>query len=366
MEEHAHPVAKVFAILFSILFVITGVIAILMFTATKLAFDPVMYKQALSSTDIYERVPELLGEQIVYSLNRNPCIQNPATCTEEQLNATPSYLFSIDAPTWETIITKFIDPEWFKEQTESAIDQIIEFLVTPGETFSLDVSLVELKARIRGEEGYQAVVSLINSLEPCSSGDMLNLLNAALGFDELSSVSLCRPSESVLTLGESAIRESLNVVADKLPDNTSILVETTSPGFKNNLAATQRSMQLLRTLTQLSPIIPLSLLLIITLLVVRSLKGFLKWWGIPLVSVALLTFVCSLLLTPLIRSIVSTRVSTLGLAPGWIEVIRAVSLQASESFRNSLNLQAGILLAAGCLMLVASGLLHKRSNSGST
>ncbi len=98
-------------------------------------------------------LPELLGEQIVYSLNRNPCIQNPTTCTEEQLNATPAYLFSVDAPTWETIISKFIDQDWFKEQTESSIDQIIEFLVTPGETFSLDISLVELKARIRGEEG---------------------------------------------------------------------------------------------------------------------------------------------------------------------------------------------------------------------
>ncbi len=362
MEEHTHPVAKVLAILLSILFVITGVIAILMFNATKLAFDPGMYKQALSSTGIYERIPELLGEQIVYSLNRNPCIQDPTTCTEEQLNATPSYLFSIDGPTWEIIIAKFIDQDWFKEQTESSIDQIIEFLVTPGETFSLDVSLVELKARIRGEEGFQAVVSLINSLEPCASGDMLNLLNAALGFDDLSSVPLCRPSESVLTLGESAIRESLQVVADKLPDNTSTLVEKALPGIENGLAATQRSMQLLRTLTQLSPIIPLCLLLLITLLVVRSLKGFLKWWGIPLVGVALITFICSLLFTPLIRSIVMTRVNTVGLAPGWIEVIRAVILQASEAFRNSLNLQAGLLLVAGCLMVLVSALLKRRSN----
>jgi hypothetical protein len=362
MEEHAHPVAKAFAILFSILFVISGVVTILMYTVSKLAFDPGIYKQALSSTGIYGRIPELLGEQIVYSLNRNPCVQNPTSCTEEQLNATPSYLFSIDAPTWETIIAKFIDPDWFKEQTESTIDQIIEFLVTPGETFSLDISLVKLKARIGGEEGFQAIVSLINSLEPCASGDMLNLLNATLGLDGLSSVPLCRPSESVLILGESAIRESLKVVADKLPDNTSILVEKALPGFENGLVVTQRSMQLLRTLTQLSPIIPLCLLLVITLLVVRSLKGFLKWWGIPLVSVSLITFICSLLFTPLIRSIVSTRVNTVGLAPGWIEVIRAVILQASESFRNSLNLQAGILLAVGCLMLLASALIQPRSN----
>ncbi len=59
MEEHTHPVAKVLAILFSILFVITGVIAILMFNATKLAFDPGMYKQALSSTGIYERIARI-------------------------------------------------------------------------------------------------------------------------------------------------------------------------------------------------------------------------------------------------------------------------------------------------------------------
>jgi hypothetical protein len=362
MEEQAHPIAKVFTVLLAILFVITAVTSIFMVNSIKFAFDPEVYKQALSSTGVYDRLPELIGEQIVYSLNRNPCVQDPTTCTEEQLNATPAYLSSVDASEWTMILSGLVDSDWLKIQMESVIDQVLGFLSTPGQPLHLDISLVEFKTRLGGEAGYQAIVNLFNSLEPCAFGDMLNILSATVGLDDLSSVSLCRPSESVLTLGEGAIRDSLKVVADKLPDNTSILVEKAMPGFESSLAVTQRSLQLLRTLALLSPIIPLCLLLIITLLVVRSLKSFLKWWGIPIVSVAGITFICSLLFTPLIRTIVSTRVNTVGLAPEWIEAIRAAILQVTDSFRDSLNLQAGILLAVGCLMLIASALVRPRSN----
>ena len=362
MEEQTHTYTKITAILLTILFVITGVFAILIYNTAKLAFDPNVYKQALSSTGIYQRLPELLGEQIVYSLKRNPCIQNPIACSQEQLNAAPAYLSSVDTTEWELVLSGLIDSDWFKLQMESVIDQVLIFISTPGQTLQLDISLVELKTRLGGEEGYQAILNLLNSLEPCTFGDLINLPTAILNTDDPVNLPLCRPSESVLTLSENAIRDSLKVIADKLPNNTSSLIGNTMPGVESGLAVTQRSLQLLRTLARLSPILPLCLLLIITLLVVRNLESFLKWWGIPIVSIAGLVFVCSLMLTPVVRTFVSTRVNVIGLAPGWIDAIRDAILQATLSFRNLLNLQAGILLAVGCLMLFASALVRSRSN----
>ena len=361
MEKKVNAAANLLATLISILFVITAFGSILMIDIMDLTLNPELYKKALSGSGIYERLPQLIGEQIVYSVNSNPCVQDPTTCTEEQLVSTPAYLSSVDASAWAAILSKLMDPGWFKIQTESVIDQIMAFLKTPGQSLSLDISLVEFKTRLGGEDGYQAVVSLINSLEPCTTGNMLNLLNAVLGVDELTSVSLCRPSESVLKLGEDAIRSTLKGVADELPNNTSTIFQVATGNLGTELVAAQRALQVVRTASQISPVIPLFLLLVITLLVVRSLKSFLKWWGIPLVATGALTFLSTLLITPLVRAFLLVQVNALSMAPGLLDVIKIVIMNITQSFRSTLVVQAGILCLIGCLMVVVAQLLRPKS-----
>jgi hypothetical protein len=361
IEKRTNPVARLFAVLFAILFVIIAVTCLLIFNSLNQAFNPEVYKQALSATGVYDRLPELIGEQIVYTINKNPCVQNSTACSEEQQNATPAYLSGLDASEWAVILSELVDPTWFKTQIESAIDQVIAFLVTPGESFNLNISLVEFKALLGGDNGYQAVVSLLNSLEPCTPIAILNLPGTMLETDNPTNLPLCRPSESVLKLGESAIRDTLKSLADKLPDNTAAIINTSIPGLESGLVVSQRCLQLLRTTALISLAIPIFLLLIITLLDVRSLKDFLKWWGILMVSIAVLVFLSSLLITPLVRIIVLERVNAIGLAPGWIEVVKTAIIQVVETFRNTLTFQAGILLAFGCLMVIGSALIRSKS-----
>jgi hypothetical protein len=362
MDKKENSVARVFAVLFSVLFVITAFISILLINIQNQAFNPETYKQALSESGIYDRLPELIGEQIVSSVNRNPCIQNPTACTEEQSASTPAYLSSVDASEWAGIISKLVDPDWFKTQLESAIDQVMTFLKTPGQPLNLDISLVELKGRLGGEDGYQAIVSLLNSLEPCTSGDLLNLPSAMLNGDGLSGLPLCRPSETVLKLGEDAIRTSLKGAADKLPDNTSTFFDATANSLGTGLVAAQRMLQMLRIAVMVSLIIPLVLLLVITLLVVRSFKGFLKWWGVPLVAVAALCFLSTLLISPLARTML-VQLPVQGLAPELVEVVKTAIMAAVKSFNGTLIVQAGILSFIGCLMILVSFLIRPKSET---
>jgi hypothetical protein len=363
MEKQPNPVAKVFAILFAILFVISAIISILSINVMNQAFNPETYKHALSASVVYDRLPQLIGEQIVFSLNRNPCIQDPTTCTEEQIAATPAYLSSVEASAWAALISKLVEPDWVKQKIESAIDQIMITLTTPGQPLSLDISLVEFKAKLGGEDGYQAVISLINSLEPCQNNDMLSLLNAVLGLDDLASVPLCRPSESVLQLGEDSIRYALTNIADKLPDNTSSLFSMNSSNLGNSVSGIQRTIQFLDTVASVSLVIPLSLLLVITLLVVRSFKSFLKWWGIPFIIVAALCLLATLMITPLVHAVLLTRMNALGLAPGLLEMIKTVILQVAKSFTRGLYFQNGLLFLLGCLMVIAARLIRPQSRS---
>jgi len=362
VEKQARPVARIFAILFAILFVITAVAAILLFNLMKLAFNPNVYKQALSTAGVYERLPELIGEQIVFSMSRNPCVQNPASCTDEQLNATPAYLSGVDASEWAMILSGLVDSDWLKLQVESGIDQTMIFLSTPGQPFQLDISLVELKTRIGGEAGYQSILNLLNSLEPCTTGDVLSLLGATLNPDSQVNLPLCRPSETVLKLGESAIRDSLSVVADMLPDNTSTLLQSKMPGIDRNLIIAQSTLQLIRTLAKLTWVIPMILLLVITLLVVRSLKDFLSWWGVPLLATGALTLLTSLSITFIIRAIAMEKVNAFVLSPGLIEMIKNAVFLVVDYFRNSLFFQAMILVIIGIVMIILAAIIPPKSN----
>ena len=233
--------------------------------------------------------------------------------------------------------------------------------MTPGLPLNLDISLVELKARLGGEDGYQAIVSLLNSLEPCTTGDLLSLPSAMLSGDDITRLPLCRPSETVLKLVEGAIRTSLKGIADKLPDNASTFFNAPANILGTGLVPAQRMLQMLRMAAIITPVIPLLLLLVITLLVVRSFRSFLKWWGIPLVAVAALCFLSTLLISPLARTLLLVQLPVQRLAPGLLEVVKAAIMAAVKSFNGTLIVQAGILSFIGCLMILVSFLIHPKS-----
>lgn len=367
MEKNTNTAAKVFAILFSILLVLSAIGSLLMITFVNQSLDPVLYEKALSESKLYERLPQLIGEQIVFSVNRNPCLSDPSTCTDAQLGSTPAYLSSIDATEWAAVISRLVNPLWLKTQVDSVIDQVFNTLNTPGQSLSLDISLIELKARLGGEDGYQAALTLFNSLEPCTAKDALNLPSILMNAENPVGMPLCRPSEEVLKLGEDTLRATLKKLADSIPDDTSGFSSAQLGNLGTGLPTIQRTLQLARTIALLSPVIPLFLLLIITLLVVRSFKSFLKWWGIPLAVTGILTFISGLLITPVIRSLLLTRVNLLtGMAPGVLEMLKLIVLKIASSFRYSLLIEAVILFVIGLLMSIFAQLIHPKSRSTTT
>ena len=361
MEKRIHPIAKVFAVIFLILFVITGLAAILSFNSFNLAFSPSLYKDALSDAGVYEKLHKLIGEQIVYQVEHNPCIQNPDSCSKEQASGMPIYFKDINSAEWSTVIGKLIDPVWFQAQVESAIDQIVTFISNPGQPLSINLSLMELKARLGGEEGYQAMLLLIQSLEPCSFKVSLELPYKTTDIGELSSIELCNPNESALQLREDIFRTALQDVSETIPENTSTFFNASNNRMGDNLAASLGTLQMIRMAAMFSPIIPLFLLLIATLLVVRNLRGFLKWWGIPFTIIGVLLFVSSLFITPLIRSVLLVRFNFQGLVPSLVDMIKTVILNIAHSFENALIIQAGILFIAGIVMILVAIILKPKT-----
>jgi hypothetical protein len=352
MEKRIHPAARVFAILFAILFVICGGVAILVFNCFNLAFDSSLYKNTLSDSGIYKNLPKLIGEQITYQLEQDPCYRNTAACTEEQSGSVTLLFSGIDSNEWKSILSKLIDPVWFQSQTESGIDQIFRFVKSPGQPFNLELSLVEFKNRLGGEDGYQAMLLLIHALEPCTTGELLKLSAGIFTSSNLNLAELCLPSESILKIAEEPIRALMRDLASALPDNTSSLFQGTSSNLGSNLVVTLRAIQMIRLAAMMIPLVPLFFLLLITILAVRNIRGFLSWWGIPLTILGALLLISSLFITPAVRAFLLVRFNIQELAPGVADLIRSMALNIARSFEVALMVQAGLLCIAGILMVI--------------
>ncbi len=363
MEKHIKPIAKVFAIIFVILFVISGFTAITTFNVVNQAFDPTLYKNALAESEIYKDLPKFISEQIVYQIEHNACLQNPTLCSEEDTSPLPVYLKSIDRSEWSAVIGKLIDPVWIQAQVESAIDQVITFISNPGQPLSINLSLMELKARLGGEEGYQALTQLMQSLEPCNVADLTTLPYKATDSSELLSFELCNPGETALQLREEIMRTVLKGISESIPENTSTYFESVSDRLGANLETSLRSLQLVKMIATFSPVIPLFFLLIVTLLVVRNLKGFLTWWGIPLTITGILVAASALTITPIIRSQLLLHFNLKGIAPSLVDLIKTIILNIARSFEGTLLVQAGILCLAGIVMILVSIILKEKPAS---
>jgi hypothetical protein len=94
------------------------------------------------------------------------------------------------------------------------------------------------------------------------------------------------------------IAAELQKLIAKIPDQVEILpppAASTQSGASNPAQVVQTARMIMR----LSPILPIAFLLGVTIFAVRSLRGWLLWWGIPLLIVGLIGIVFGLVTMPM-------------------------------------------------------------------
>ncbi|RLD04002.1 MAG: hypothetical protein DRI32_06440, partial [Chloroflexi bacterium] len=83
MQKILPTLTKIFAIIFAIFFVITLVSAFFFYGLEQHAFDAETYKSALLNQGVYDRLPAVIGDQLVLSLGVDRCLENPVSCETE-------------------------------------------------------------------------------------------------------------------------------------------------------------------------------------------------------------------------------------------------------------------------------------------
>lgn len=342
--------ARFIAAIFAILFVITAVLALLLFNVERQLFNPNLYKRALTEQQIYKHLPGIIGELLTTSMSFNPCAQNPLICEDisaelracytqtlgderytaltsgqdqpteaekeaiqpcldrygavtengnEDQGGPPAFMKNLTAMDWEAIIEALAPPELLQALTENVLDQVFAYL--NGETATVKISLLKLKERITGQAGQDAIQQLMAAQPPCTEEQLVQMAASALGGE--GGMVFCNPPEEILAIMLPELQSQLDSLATQIPDEAVIIKPYTgplgaTPGGGPLSADPFTTIRYVRLGLRWSPLLPFAFLLLVTLFGVRSLKGWLRWWGIPIFFAGGIALVLGIALLP--------------------------------------------------------------------
>lgn len=262
MRKIFTAINRLIAGLMAILFIVTLLAAVVLVVFENRMLEADVYLQALGRDDLYQELPAILATAIV-SGPRNEV-------AAETGESPPAYLKFLTVQDWENLLGLILPAEDMRPVTEQAITEV--FAVLNGQADLATFDLRPIKEQLR-QNGVQAYLQVIRAQPACTPEEFQQVWGQA-SLDTESEL-LCRPSEEQLALFMPALEQGIQEEASKISDEVILLDAREAP-----LAA---SFQELRRAIRLSLIIPLILLGLVTIFAVRTLKSWLRWWGIPLV-----------------------------------------------------------------------------------
>jgi hypothetical protein len=391
--------ARILAVIFASLFAVSLLLALLLVNAEIKLFEAETYKQAFKAQNLYDRMPKLLAEQIISNLTANPCKDQELlclseqssplrTCLEQKLGSDtvtrlstgarvptpeetsaigkctnefgpipnpltpnpPSYLKYLTVQDWEILITTLIPPKDMKTMSEQTLDSFFDFL--NGKTDKAVISIGPIKQNL-SKNGTEAAQRLLSAQPACTEEELLTF-----GVELLSGTpetKLCNPPaellSAILPIAEKGLQTGINGTPDEIP-----LFE---PDVQTGLRIMLGTM---RMVMRLSPLLPLVFLMLMTLLAVRTLPGWLKWWGIPLTIAGGLTLAIGLAAGPITQITLTvaakqnSSVYALRLATIVMDVMTVIARQVAQP----VIIEAGIILLIGIGMLIGARLVINR------
>jgi hypothetical protein len=356
MKKIFHGAARILAWISAFLFVLTGVLALILSNMEARLFNASLYKNALTDLNIYETFPGLAGRLLTSGFAINPCAENPITCEEitpelkscyegafgseryialassqklptdaekaviqscldqyGDLSApgsgepsgeggAPAFFQNLTGDDWKSILAIILPPDELKRMSESVLDGIFAYL--DGDLDQVTLSLVGLKQRLSGSAGDDLILQLVTSQPPCTELDFSALIS---GIGGEGGFVLCNPPEELLSLVVFILRGQLDAALLGIPDEAVIIkpyTPSTSPADEGPFGSDPLGgLRLVRFVLRLFPLMPLTCILLVTLFGVRSLKDWLRWWGIPFVFTGGIALGSGMIISPILNRV---------------------------------------------------------------
>jgi hypothetical protein len=280
---------------------------------------------------------------------------------------------------WEAILVDLTDPAWLESQSDHIIDQFFEILLVSPDPVNtpIDIDVSQVKKNFAGPGGVQAINQIIEAQPPCSVDQLLGLVQVGLGMENNLQSILCRPPEFILSEINPYIESFLVTAVANIPDEVQIYIPFSQPdnlsGEDSNFALPGEIPDSVQTLRQAnllaawSPLLPLIFLLLITLVVVRSLREFMTWWGGVLFSAGMISLVIAATLVPAlnwgIANYSPVEIASLINMPDFLISLGITDLfsELVNQLRLSIVIPAGLMAAIGFALLLGVILLSRIS-----
>lgn len=341
----------VIASVLAVVFVVVAALVLVLFNVGQTFFDPGVYKRALTRQDIYERFPALAAEQFAYQMayiqkhagvdvenmsaspeleaclgealgdeafaaisgferegtegefaRMRPCferygespVQGEGEGGEGEGGGGPPIAFERLTPEdWGTLLSILLPPELMQAQIEGAVDSVFASLDSNDPSAEITVSLVQLREHLRSGAAVEAFMYVVRAQPPCTAEEL-----AELDAGPLRNLPPCRPPDAKLEAMAEEGGEVLAEVLADMPDETGLRgmfggegesAETLPAEGNGPFGQSPReNLRFVRLILRLSPLLPMVLLLLTTVFGVRSWRGLMLWWGIPILLAGLI------------------------------------------------------------------------------
>lgn len=404
MYKIAHVLGQVIATVLTILFIAIAVVVLVSFNLERKLFDPLTYKQVLASQNFYDKVPTLISQALVSSSKSlDLCQNNPIACGAQERSPeavacfenalgtekyqelasnqrTPTedekqrakaclqqyspaqdptegnplaFLGNLTTDDWKVIIASLLPPEDIKAMTDQAFDEIFAFLNYQSDSAKL--SVVRLKQRVAGDAGVTLVLQMMSAQPDCTFDQILAMSVSLLNKNK---ITLCNPPDEVMEIVTPLIQYQLGVVAASIPDEVTLIRAPTS-----NENDPRGQLKTVRSLIHISPFIPLGLLFFIMIFAVRDMKGWLNWWGIPLLISGILAVVIGLTGIPIISWIVQNKMVKsipFAIPPNIVESSNDLVREVISQLLRPVIWQGLFLAFIGMIMILLALFLRRR------
>ncbi len=282
--------ARFAAVLCAIAFLFLTIPVVFFHAAGTRILQAQTYKHALVKERFYERFPELVADTAMHEAQRG----RAGTAGRTQDAAVP--LAQLTLADWHSLLGAIAPAAYLQQEVERGLDQVAGFLHSDALTLSVQISLVELKRRLVSPEAERAYAGMLQTKPLCTPQQLEEAGGLPVG---------CRPPPERMPQVLQDFRAAMRSVADSMPDTYDLFaLASAHAGAGNRVAALVEARGPLRRIerwAQWSPAVPAALLLLIALFAVRSLRGWLLWWGIPCFLAGSVAAVLALPVAPITR-----------------------------------------------------------------
>jgi hypothetical protein len=376
MRNVSSVIFKFIAILLSALAIITTIFVLLLLSFNRILLNPQTYKQAFAENKVYEQLPLVTAEEfsLVKSLLIDPCEETiiAGSCLDQAVGTSQpgeststgrlgiegrAFLSGISEDQWNALVLHLLTPEDLQESAESAVNETIAYF--KGETDTVTMPFTNIKERLTSMTDEELIPLLLTSQPTCTLEQQTLIMSP--GFGEVGSPPIfCSATGGTAQVLSLDLQRRLDSVASEIPDYA-VLIKPPSPSNPPSLHRfvgkdLQDTLRTLRNNSQYLPILPFVLLLLVTAFGVRSLRGLLRWCGIPIfigsIFALLLGIIIFFMFDQIWLNYVLTHLPPL-LTLGFGEIIYGVAHSLAHDLSQHLMLEAGIvsLLALGLILV---------------